>query len=633
MDTLVPIRPTSFAPHRSVPAAAPERDARLAPTDRPGVIRPRWPFLALIGLIAGGIRFWRMDATFESSDQAAMAHMVCHSFGLRWIFAHDYGPTLPVLQRAFAEVFAALRIPIGEAAFRLPVALVSMVQVVVTYPFVRRLGASASAAVMATLIAALLPTLLSDGHYAWGYLTLWLFTGTVALWMTLAWMDDRRWHQLATAGVALFLHCLSNVFALGLPVTLLVVWVRWLRSRPHACPGSERAEFDAGMAKKNAGAIGSQPGPPLVRRRPLRAAGLGFIVPCLAAVAVIIVSWRWTGGGQLGRLLLKQARGTTGLQWHQLFELPVLWASQFGYVFGVVAACGLIWGCASVFRRPSARITLPAIWAIVAGAPLVLLTDWQRVGYPASYFIEAVYCAGLLGGLLMGRAFDRPAPRSGVGWGRIALAGGGLAVLGVGSVDACLFGGGLGRLTGVSAPWGAVRADGGAKAVGLYIRRNVPIEAPILYLHDHQGMELPVAQFYSGRYVLACYDLKAEMLPHVVEAMEHDVGVVVLPAGTEATLTHLENFECVCTIRYDQRPLCYIYARRDLGLPKSELSAAEANAAYDAQFRPARVPQPLGISPAVDSASARYRQVVAELKTSLRGSRSVDADPAELSAR
>lgn len=555
-------------------------------------------------VLAASLRIWNIDAVFESSDQAAMANMIHHNFGIRWIFAHDYGPTLPVIQRSFSTLCCLLGIPVSEWTCRFPVALVSLAQVLISYPLLRRLKASNREAFFATLCVALLPTLVSDGHYAWGYLTVWLLTGTIALWATVAWLDDRRPVQLVVAGMALFLHCLSNVFAFGLPIVLLLFWIVNLR-------------FDAVIRKGN----NEQPNGSAWKLRHLGAPVVGFVLPCLAALFVIFISWWWTGGGQIGRLLAKRDHGALSGQFHQVLEMPAFWCTQFGYVFGLITAAGLVWGCVQLRHPASRRLGLLAIWAVVAAFPLVILTDWSAVGYPGSYFIEVIYCAGLLGGVFLWRLVER------LGTGRVSralslvVAAGVVIVLGLGTADECLFGGQWTRLTGVRTGWGNVRQDTGIKAAGWYVRRYVPADAVVMSLHANDGMEVTVAEYYCGRRIIAHYDILPAIVAPLLEAMQGHVDVVIVDVEREPLAAKIPGFEQVCVLFNQDKPVRMIYAHRERALPRVCTDIARINPVYDHLYTLRRVPVALPAAPDFLEELARYQKAIKQLKATRNADR------------
>jgi len=562
-------------PGDSLACARPELTAAMRPTTVHA-----YGFV-LIAAAAAFLRFWNIGATFESSDQAAMAYLVRHSFGLRWIVAHDYGPVLPLLHVACAAVFGRLGWPIGEAAARLPLAMASLAQVAVTYALMRRLGRSRGEGLLAAAVCTVLPPLVTDAHYPWGMHTVWLLAGSVALWASLAWFDERRCWQCALAGAALFIHCLSSAYAFALPVTLLVLW-GW--------------RSIGGRRDRAAGIIPW---------------AVAVIAPCVAALTMILASWWMTGAGQLGHLLRKgHANEAFGLHSEQVARLPGVWISQLGLAAGVVAAMGLAAGL--VWARRKQRIGLLAVWAWTALVPFTLVADWGSTGYACYYLFEVVHAAALLAvALVTGiwRAWPRARKAA------FLVGGAGLAELSLGSVDVILPGIDLQPFTAIRTGWGDVHPDSGAKGAGWYVRRHVPEPAVIMTLHDRQGMEVPVAEYYLGRQVLADYDLRPDMVGPVLTAMLPRVDLVIADATYGGLMNGVSGFAPVCTVRRDGRTVRWVYARERLRLPRVVGEARALNARYDQAYRPRRVPIPLACDPGFEPSLAEYQRVVRRLRS------------------
>lgn len=543
--------------------------------------------LAILAL-ALVLRTWGMNATYESSDQAGIPHLVCYSFGLTWPLANNYGLVLPVFVRAFAEVLSRLHLPIGDAAFRWPMVLVGMAQVALTFPLLRRLRFSVNESLVGMLCCALLPCLIWDAHFPWAHPMVWHFAGMVTLWAALAYFDDRRPWQLGLAATALFVHCLSSVWAFALPLTIGLVWYgAWKR-------GSR------------------QP----VRRRDLAITIIVLASACLAALAVMAFNWHLTGKGQLGHLLIKQERGAGGFFLSQFHRLPGLWTAQFGYLFGLVAAAGLVFG--SVLLARGDRRGLLAAWGWLAFLPLALLTNWERTE-PGFYMIETLYAAGILGTILLYQAFCRTAGRTGLRAAIMILAILGLGQMALGGIDDCVNGGRLVKWTGVGGGWwGTVQPDTGIKAAGWYVRSHVPMNAVIMSLHTRRGMEAPVAEYYLGRPVLAGYDLRPDMFEPLLRAVGSQVDVLIIRVEDRASVGPLEGFDLVCTFKRDGQPVRFIYARPKWSLPQVNEEIAPLNAEYDRLFVPRHVPIAMPAPPGFDPLLRQYQETVRNLKSASR---------------
>ncbi len=546
----------------------------------------RWLPIAVCLAVACVLRGWELDAPFASSDQVTMPHSVRHGYGIEWIFAHSYGPIPAVVQRASAEIISWFDVPLGETASRLPVVIISLAQVLLVYPLMLRMRCTRNQAIAASLVCALLPALVTDAHYAWGYLTIWLFTGSSALWATLAYLDNGRTWRLSLASASLFAHCLSNCFSFGLPLTLLVVWlVRFRRAGPR-------------------------------RRQVIEDVVFGFLLPCLAAIGVIVMSWS-AGGGPIARLLTKQNAGATGLSLPGVIEWAGVWFTQFGYVFVLPATAGLIYGI--VLARKRDRRGLLAVWAIAALLPLALFSKPSRIGYPGAYLMEAVFTGGLLAVLLLGRLYQ--ALSSGKTILRAAVECVcllGLIHLGVGSIDSCLNGCRLHRWTGVTTGWGSVPPDTGMKATGWYVRQFVPPDATVMTLHTNRGMEAPVAEYYFGRRVLAGMDHQAGQIEPLLASLIDRAHVIVVEPQQQPLMADHSDFVAVFTATSKSQPVRMIYARSDMHLPRMTEETSMVNPQYDEFFTPRRIPQPL-------PAPADYQATIAFYQEALQKSNAVQS--------
>lgn len=161
-----------------------------------------------------------------------------------------------------------------------------------------------------------------------------------------------------------------------------------------------------------------------------------------------------------------------------------------------------------------------------------------------------------------------------------------------------------------------MKADSGIKAAGFYVREHVPVDAVVMSAHTNTGMEVTVAEYYTGRYVVAGYDLPADMLPLLIQAMCEEVDVWIVAAEHRHLIARLEGFECVATLRRGPEPVRLVYARPRLGLAREELDVAVANEQYDRKYKVHRIPLALSSSPRVAAARARFTSELRTLKSS-----------------
>jgi len=344
----------------------------------------------------------------------------------------------------------------------------------------------------------------------------------------------------------------------------------------------------------------------------LRWAFVGFVVPCMTALTFIAVSWLGTGAGQLGRLLHKHQQGTGSWELSRLGQWGDTWLSQFGYLAGPIAAAGML--VSLMWLSRGERKGLLGLWAWAAALPLLLATDPACIGHPGAYLIEAVYAGGLLSVLLVWEAHRRLGRRR---WMRGLVAAVGalsLAHMLVGSADDCLAGGGLRRWTGVHTGWGNVQPDTGIKAAGWYVRTHVPLDATVLCLHTNSGMEAPVAEYYTGRRVLAGYDHRADMVESLLETIQPVADVIVTPEQFRPQVSSLPVFARVCELTRAGRPVRSIYARIELALPCIKGDVEAFNARYDRKHAARHIPLPLLAGSDMDGKLYLYQEAVRRIK-------------------
>ena len=547
-----------------------------------------------------------IGTTYESSDQAGMAYMVRHNYGFKWLFTHKYGLLLPLGQRTWAELLSRLHWPLAEASARWPAVMIEVAQVAVTFFLLRRLRASRLEALVGMTCVAILPTSVANAHYPWNHAGLWVLTGSAALWAVLAYLDDRRRWQMLLAAALLFAHCISSGYAMALPVTLMILWLHHLHGRDgETSPGSQ----------------------PLWRSPRRGDVVAAFLVPCLLALCVIGFSWYWTGMGQIGMMLSKRAHGFTGLQCAQILFLPRVWCTQFGYLFGPVAGAGLLWGILRARRgrlfNPRASSTADAdlrrgllvVWTLLSLIPVVGLVNWRGIGYPGAYLVESVYCCTLLAVMMITCLYRRFAESVPARVLFASIAGLAFIHMALGCVDSCLGGGRIRAFTGVVAEWGSVRPDTGAKAAGCYVRKYLPMDAVVMPLHTNTGMEIPVAEYYMGRQVLASYDLRPEVIPSMVHAMSARVDVFICEPRDRDLVESIGGFELACSLTREGRTVRLIYARPKWPLPQGAVDVAALNAEYDQSFIPRHVPIPLTAPQGFERLLVEYQGVLRQLKS------------------
>jgi len=574
-------------------------------------------FLIFAALVALALRTYRTDVPFHTGDYASMPYMVSHWYGISWIIAHIHGPLLPAIVWLFAKFAIAVGLVMDETMWRLPLALVGTIQVPVTYLLMRRLRAGRWVAILAAAIAAALPSLTSDARYPWGYETLAVCVGSLAIWAWLRDLDHSTRGSRWLAGGLLGLYLVSHLVIHAVPLVIVAAML---------------------LATGWRGTV----------RRLLRASTL---IPVSCAVAVILFAFFHLNGGILGRMNRHIAHGTLETGSSSVLDIAHYWNHHMGPIWSAFCLVAVLVGLVLVARRD--RRGLPALWAVLYVTPLLLLLDLSNIGRPTVYQVQGTYAASLAGCMFLqilagacarqSRSLSNTAqspsvaPVGGCGLrdpasqgslrfalgfipsplrGYISLVLRGCISLALGgwspvnkttlrcTVKAALRGGLIAfgivivamHLTGSTSnlfltyrwpvwtgtvDYGRAVADPGFKAAGWYVREHVPPDALILATHGVTGMEYPCATYYTGRHVAASEDTTYDQECRIIEAVRGDIDVAIVEPRYLSLFTRQTGFTVPVRIRRGYVSVLYIVASHAFDIPEMDVAIECANADYD----------------------------------------------------
>lgn len=543
-----------------------------------------WVACGLLVLAAGALllRAWGANATFQSGDYASMPYMVTHWFGLSWIIAHIHGPLLPGMVWLFAKAATTLGIGMNEALWRLPLGLVGSLHVPVTYLLMRRLRADRPVALLAAALTAVLPSLTSDARYPWGYETLAVCIGTLAIWAFLRDLDQPSRRGEWLAGGLLGLYALSHLVIHAVPTIIVVAVLATLGWR-------------AGL------------------RRLLR---LSVLAPVAGAVACTAYAWFALDGGILGRMARHVGHGTLDPAGSTPLDLAFLWVNHLGPIWATFCGLGVLVGLAMILRGD--RRGLPGLWAVVYVLPLMLLLDLDKIGRTTVYQVQGTYAGMLAGCMLLQFTVERvrvwdPSPRPAAG-AIIAMLG--LAFFGcqlLGSVCNLFLEARWPVLAG-TVDYGRVVPDPGHKAAGWYIREHVPADAVILATHGTIGMEYPVAVYYTGRHIAAAEDTTEEQECRIIDTIGPEVDVAIVEPRFARKFEEELGFTTPVRVYRDGELVLLIAARDSKLIPRMDVNLTEANRAFDRDYAPRRVPQPIPTIPRTAQVNQRILALLADAR-------------------
>lgn len=577
------------------PASAGIGSAALGALRRPAAL------VAIAGA-AFALRAWNANGPFASSDHAQLAFHTTHNWGWYWCFQTHYGPLQPALTKAFATVVIGLGGAMTEALWRMPLALVGAWLSIASFHLARRLTGDELAGWTAALWTAVLPPLVADARYMWGYESLGTACAATALWAVLAYLDRPTAARSWLAGIACAAYLWSHLLIYALPGAILVAAA--VEARRRSDPANRAwTNTAAPDATRGGAAVGHIKYTILFMARTLVRPGI--LIPPAVAAAISIGMYARFGDGPIARTLYKAAIPNAGYRgFAQIGELLVVWLGHVGYVMVPVMIAAFA-AAAPAALRLGGRVAIPWWWAVGFTAPFLapFLFKAMPPGRYSPYFTQATYALMVLSVAvwipwLRLRAGRRAA---------LVAAGAGTLLLAAGSIDATHLGGRFAPVLGVQARWGAAAENPGFKSAGWYIRTHTRPDQIVFAMHDYSGLELVPAGYYVGRQCLAFCDMTPAESAALLARYRDRVDVVVCERRLNASPDWLDGFRCVAEVRDGERALIDIYARAAMGLPEMVLDVGEYDACFDRDYAVRTLGEPLPVPPRCPP----YREVVA----------------------
>jgi hypothetical protein len=502
--------------------------------------------ILILAAIGASLRLIHLGNTFQSSDNSQLAVLILHcdsgrGHGWAWMLDHRYGVLLPAVVKAFTGIASAFGVGITEFWWKLPVALVGTLQIVVYFLMLRDLEARRATCLGGAAMMAVLPIHVFQSRYLYGYEVLAVTGGALALWSLIRFFERPTRKSALLASIAISLYLLSHAYIVPFAACLMASWYL----------------------------LSPEPGANPTRR--LRAGARLFAVRGVWVLPVLV---SWMCRAPLAHASTKQ----TALGFYLADHLPGMLANTGWLLAALVAA-----GAFAFFAHPRSRSPQVQLFAVCGAAyvaPLVLSVP-PGITVIRGYFLMGTFLWMTAALLSLDRApwaERRPAALAIV----YAVC---FAVTLTGSVRAVFGDGGAGSLTGVRVERGRYRPDPGTRAAGYLLREHLPGGAKLLVLH--RSVEVQNAIYYFGLSPKSAWvenDLtKQETLRFYREHMA-SADLVVAGASEVPALEEDGVFEQRVVIREGGEPRMWIFARPDVGFPVLDVAVEEINPLYDAKY-------------------------------------------------
>ena len=450
-----------------------------------------------------------------------------------------YGVLISLFAKLFTGFISALGTNITEFWWKAPVAIFGVLQVPLTFFFLKRLGTSNVAAFFGAAFVAVLPIHVMQSRYTWGYEVLGVFFVTLAIWALLDFFEDPTLTSGLKASLFCGLYLISHGYILPFIPCVIILMSMFAGSAEQSPKGSSR--LPAGIR--------------LVVREKVYLFPLLFL-PMLCSP------------------ILHTLRRPTQLGFYLFDHLP-------GFInnIGIPLALLMVFSAAGgifVKQIRSRQSLLLFICGAAYLAPLFFGTP-PDITVVRGYMLMGIYF-WLLGTFVVMDALLAKGNRKLI----TAMLGVCLILTLYGTIESLFGRDGWVDPTYVKGERGVLPPDPGTKAAAYFLREYASPSHKILALH--RNVELPNLVYYFGHGEHAYYDLSAEETIVRYLEMRETVDIVICE---RAQLSYLEadgRFTKRLEIFSEGVPRMWIYARPGVKLPTLQVDADEINSRFDKEY-------------------------------------------------
>ena len=494
--------------------------------------------VSVLVLVASLLRFLHLGNVFHSSDNAELPARIVVNSGYLWMLQELYGVLISLLVKLFVGFGSALGINIPEFWWKAPVALVGVLQVPLTFAFLRRLGCSHAGAFFGAAFVAVLPIHVMQSRYVWGYEVLGVLFVTLAIWTLLDFFE----HPTLISGLGASLFCSLYLISHGyiLPsifcfIVLMLIFVGNNEQDPSAFSRLHK-------------------GVKLVITNKV------WLFPLLFLPMAVLP-------------ILHTLAKPTRLGFYVFDHVP-------GFVnnIGVPLALLLCITIASSIFVKEIRSKHTIFFAICGAAFLTPLFIGTPPGITVvrGYMLMGIYFL-LLGALVVVDALLTPKK-----WLVMITLSVVLVLTLYGTVESIFGRGQWIDPTYVKVERGSLPPDPGTKAAAYFVRRYASSSHTVLALH--RAVEPPNLVYYFGLWEHSYYDLSLEeTIARYLEKRE----IVDIVICERAQIPYLEadgRFIRRIEILSEGVPRMWIYARPDVEIPTLQVDSSEINSYFDQEY-------------------------------------------------
>lgn len=497
--------------------------------------KPVYLTLIVLFLLALLLRILHLNTTFQSSDNCELADRIVHNRGYSWMLREYYGVLINVIVKIFAGVLSAIGFTITEFWWKFPIAFIGSLQVPLTFFFLKTLNSSNPFALIGSAMISILPIHVMQSRYLWGYEALGVFFVTLALYSVLKFFQQPSLLSGLKASFLTGLYLLSHGYIIPfLPCFILLLFLS---------PSEESSVFAR-----------------LKNRTILVIKYFVWLFPLLfLPMSLYPLKHALNKPAQFGFFFLNHLAGFIGNIGYFLFGLLVL--SSLFFIFAKTARsaqnlllllCGIFYLAPLIFGTPPG-ITVVRGYMLLGTYFLILFTlrAFESFSHYRYFFSLAILVITIFLTL----------------WG---------------TVETIFYRDQELDPAGVIQERGGTFPDPGTKAAGFLIQTQAPPEAKILALH--RNVEPPNLSYYFRREEVAFYDLELEDSESMFSQFKNTADIVICERS-QLTIIEKSNEFILRMVFYSENvPRMWIFARKNISLPKIRADVSQFNKAFDHEF-------------------------------------------------
>jgi hypothetical protein len=494
--------------------------------------------LLLITAVGFFLRTFLLGNTFISSDNAELAVRILGKPGFLWMVLEQYGILISLIDKMLVTFFAFVGINVTEFWWKIPVAIVGIMQIPLTFFFMRRLHVSLIGSLITSCIIAILPIHIFQSRYLWGYEVFGVFFLILAFWLLLIFFDNPTKKTGIIAGVFSGVYIISHGFFMPFfPVLVIVIFL---------------------FSPENGRGIINR----FVKGLKLYFMNLTWLFLLLFSPLTI-------------RPIIHMLNKKTTFGFYVLDHLPDFIESCGIFIFILILIAIVIHIFDKKSRSKEGVLFLSC--GLIYLAPLFLGTP-AGITVVKGYFLISIVMLIFFSVIVIDKKISRPSRER-----EFLMIPISLLLLGTlwGSVESLYFNDRLIDPSLIKLERGAIY-DTGAKAAGYVIRKYIPDTAKVLAMH--KKIEEPILYYYFNRKEYAFNDLADDQIAEKLNELKYEVGVVLCSEKQESLVKAAGYFGNRSAVIVDKKPAVIIYSRQNIKLPEKEFYASEINRKYDNEF-------------------------------------------------